>query len=135
MSSPFFGDAHSCNEALSSLSVGEDGLSGGFAGAGGGHCLGDCIAGASFAGRGAGRGRGSTDGCAGAGPELAGQLRASRRRAASAFYCWESPAEVFGGLDAPRARTSDTRGGVRLEVGECSDESGAVRVGGKSRSR
>ena len=43
MSSPFFGDAQSCNEALSSLSVGEDGLSGGFAGAGGGHCLGDCI--------------------------------------------------------------------------------------------
>ena len=118
MSSPFFGEAQSCKEALSSLSVGEEGLSGARAGAGGGHCLGDCIAGASFAGRGAGRGRGSTGGCDGAGPELAGQLRASRRRAASAFYCWESPAEVFGGLDAPRARAAGRAEGVHLEVGD-----------------
>ena len=36
--------------------------------------------------------------------ELAGQrLRVAAVRG-EAFYCWESPAEVFGGLDAPRAR-------------------------------
>ena len=31
-------------------------------------------------------------------------------------------------------RSPDTRGGVQLEVGECYDESGAVRVGGNTRS-
>ena len=38
--------------------------------------------------------------------ELAGQrLRVAAVRG-EAFYCWESPAEVFGGLDAPRARAA-----------------------------
>ena len=44
LSSPFFGDAQSCKEAFSSFKVGDDGLSGGLLGAGGGQdCLGDCI--------------------------------------------------------------------------------------------
>ena len=44
LSSPFFGDAHCCKEAFSSFKVGEDGLSGGLLGAGGGQaCRGDCI--------------------------------------------------------------------------------------------
>ena len=91
------------------------------------------LAGASFAGRGAGRGRGSTDGCAGAGPELAGQLRASPAARGERFLCWESPAEVFGGLDAPRALTPGrarrpARG--RRVLGRVGGGSG----GGKSRS-
>ena len=44
LSSPFFGEAQSWSEAFSSFKVGDDGLSGGLAGAGGGQaCLGDCI--------------------------------------------------------------------------------------------
>ena len=44
LSSPFFGDAQSWSEAFSSFKVGDDGLSGGLLGAGGGQaCRGDCI--------------------------------------------------------------------------------------------
>ena len=37
--------------------------------------------------------------------ELAGQRLRGPAVRGDAYYCWESPAEVFGGLDAPRALT------------------------------
>ena len=48
-----------------------------------------------------------------------GSVRASRRCAASAFYCWALPAEETWGAGCASRSLPGTRGGVRLEVGEC----------------
>jgi len=105
LSSPFFGDAQSCKEALSSFNVGDEGLSGGLLGAGGGQaCLGDCIL------RGAG--------AAGVTPRVDGVRVELPRRAGGSVFCVPAArGERFlllgspsggkpGGPDAPRARSA-----------------------------
>ena len=50
--------------------------------------------------------------------ELAGQRLRGPAVRGDAYYCWESPAEVFGGAGCASRAHSRTRGGVRLGVGE-----------------
>ena len=70
LSSPFLGEAQSCKEALSSFNVGDDGLSGALAGAGGGQAgRGDCIL-----RRGRGRGLSWRPCLGGAGPAARARL-------------------------------------------------------------
>jgi len=92
------------------------------------------LAGASFAGRGAGRGRGLTGACDGAGRGAGGAALRVLAVRGERFYCLGEPRrKTWGAGCAARARGWGC-GGARLGVGDRYDESGAVRMGGKSRS-